>query len=92
MSIEEYKNTFNILREQKYFLINKLKEKEEENLQTIMDNIFCIDKKINKYDLLISNKTNNNNINFKNTNISIESYKGFEKIFQKHKFFTSFSP
>ena len=57
-----------------------------------MDNIFCIDKKINKYDLLISNKTNNNNINFKNTNISIESYKGFEKIFHKHKFFISFSP
>ena len=74
MSIEEYKNTFNILREQKYFLINKLKEKEEENLQAITENIIYNDKKMKEYDLLISNNTNINNINFKNTNINIESY------------------
>ena len=37
-----------------------------------------------KYDLLISNKTNINNINFKNTNINIESYNN-ETLYNSNK-------
>ena len=72
MNIEEYQNTLNSLKQQKNLLINNLNEKELENLQTIIENIIYIDKKINEYELIISNKPINNI--FKNTNINLASY------------------
>ena len=78
MNIEEYQNTFNILKQQKYLLNNKLKEKDVENLKTIIENIIYIDKKLNEYDLIISNKSNINNINLKTTKINNDSYKNEE--------------